>query len=530
MAETISNFFKNINLLKWKDGPKEKALIICHLLSIVFSSIIIILSRIISFDGEISRSISNELIDNFETGFFMNFSNSTSGSLVKFGEWQGIVKGCGLIKNGKKESKYLEEGEKCKDGEESIDGISPQDLLIYKNFSFSASTKGKYFDLLKDGSIIKEGKVCPKNKKVCGYIDTLKNMLCVNNNTECPISYIKIQDSKPIGIENIITITGKKTNFYFSNNPYPNSNEIPYILNSFKIADSTICALPNLYYSSISLSDLDGFKKKYSTNCVLKDYSQRVTVDKIRYKEIDAIDNYDLYEENKIIEKIQKNSKLLEYGYDIEKLKNHRLFLYIRTHFGFDYDCLLNMGFEIDWLVYMYGQADNMIMFGNFVLSNIAIIGFSILNFFSFFHSSLEFIIKYSVNILSSGCLILYCNVAKGYDDYYEKKMECSDVITNNNYNIMIYKIKRSGEIIIYIFIIYILLFIDNIIGVIIQLWIEKQKNNSIEQKKINYKKQGSQILEEINNKEEGDDQNKILIPEDEKSLNSINIDNKSAK
>lgn len=76
------NFWKNINLLKWKKGPFEKALIICHLLSMIISSVIIILSRIISFDGEISRSISNELIDNFETGYFMNFSNSSFGSLV----------------------------------------------------------------------------------------------------------------------------------------------------------------------------------------------------------------------------------------------------------------------------------------------------------------------------------------------------------------------------------------------------------------------------------------------------------------
>ena len=272
---------------------------------------------------------------------------------------------------------------------------------------------------------------------------------------------------------------------------------------------------------------MDGFKKKYSTNCVLNDYSQRVTVDKIRYQEIDAIDHYDLYKQNNIIDKILDNKKLIEYGYDIEKYKNHKLHLYIRTHFGFDYDCLKDLGFETDWLVYMYGQADNMIMFGKFTLSSIAIIGTSILNMFSFFHTSLEFLIKYSINIFSSTSLFVYCLFAKRYDDYYEKKMTCSDVITNNNYNIMIYKIKRSGKIIIALLIIYILVFVVNIVALIIQLRLEKKKtiNDDIKGKNANkeqnvVKKEDKELNEFLGKEGDEKEKNKPLMDEEENILN----------
>ena len=51
------------------------------------------------------------------------------------------------------------------------------------------------------------------------------------------------------------------------------------------------------------------------------------------------MDNYELYEENKIIDKI-KNSRLMDYGFDLDKYKDNNLTLYVRTHFGFDKECL----------------------------------------------------------------------------------------------------------------------------------------------------------------------------------------------
>ena len=64
--------------------------------------------------------------------------------------------------------------------------------------------------------------------------------------------------------------------------------------------------------------------------------------------------------------------------------------------------------------------------------------------------------------------LFIYSFVfAVKYDDYYEKEMNCSDIITNNNYNIMIYKIRRNGKYIEYISYLYILLFLIIVISII---------------------------------------------------------------
>ena len=512
--------------LDWK-SPEGRCKMILLFTSILLSSAIMILANQISYDGEISKSISDELIDNFESGFFMSFSNDISdASKVKFGKWQGTVKGCGLIEDGTKKAKILEEGIKCKEGE-YIEEIPSQDITSYKGLSLSSSTKGKYYDLLYDGSIIKNGQNCPDNKKSCGYIDTLKNIYCIDENSKCPISYIKIQSSPPTGVENLVTVKGSKTNLYYSNIPSSDPLDFPYIVNSFKIADSVLCALPNLYYSSISLHNLDAFMNKYSKNCVLKDYSQKVTVDMLRYFPISEIDNYDLYEENNIIDKI-KNSKLIDYGFNVEKYKNNVLNLYLRAHFGFDRDCLDRMKFSRDHLVYIYGMADNMIVYGQWSYLTITTIVFSFSNLFSISshfeclkkYTSLETLIKFMINISSSLYLLVYSYYAVDYDDFYEKEMTCSDVITNNNYNIMIYKLRKNGKWIMWTFILYLALFISFVsYGICLLIFRKNKKGWPCSKQKIKKgempkQDQGTQSVEMgvqgslIPNKDENDNKN----------------------
>ena len=60
-------------------SPEGRCKMILLLTSIILSSVIMILANQITYDGEISKSISDELIDNFESGFFMSFNNSVVG-------------------------------------------------------------------------------------------------------------------------------------------------------------------------------------------------------------------------------------------------------------------------------------------------------------------------------------------------------------------------------------------------------------------------------------------------------------------
>ena len=444
----------------------NKYVFITQLLSFSFSFLVIYLAQTISFDGEVARSISEDLFDNFNTGFFMSFSKCknpydntkpSNDNPLAFGEWQGTLDGC-VEKNGEKINiKTLDQDEPC---ENKINKIPPQKIYAYKGMTLCGLTRGSYYDLLYDGDIVKEKDECPKKKKNCGYIDTIKNKLCVDVRQPCPVSYIKISDRKPDeDINDLKEIKFDKINFYYSNNPYPNNTHMPYIANSFRIADSYICSLPNLYYSQISLFKLDAFNKKYSTNCVLKDYSQKVTIDLMRYHKLDWVDNYELYKENKIIQKIQANN-LTNYGFEINAYKDHLIYLYTRMHYGFDKECLekRSQKFNLDQLQLMHGQADKIFTWGLWITILVSVSGVSVFSNLIYFtgdkNRDYEIATKYIFVLLPNVIDLIYSFFAMDYNAPYQEEMTCSDSVTNDEFNIMIYKIKQSGLKIKYTFII----------------------------------------------------------------------------
>ena len=90
---------------------------------------IMILSSWIDFDAEISGSIAKELIDNFETvpitdlnqvpdyiehDSFRNLKEGLGLELVRYGNWPGMLKGCGIKdKNNLTSAKLLDDGKGC---------------------------------------------------------------------------------------------------------------------------------------------------------------------------------------------------------------------------------------------------------------------------------------------------------------------------------------------------------------------------------------------------------------------------------
>ena len=445
-----------------------------ELISIVPSVLIFIFSRQIYFDGEVTRAIAIDLYDNLNTGFFTDFSDCSENNEfnflfdtdksnkisedkesneipLSFGEWQGTVQAC---KNINDKMHILEPGKSCGEDQKLIDKIPPVKLYKYKGLKICSLSDDSlsYYDMLqKPDTIISQYQECPKNKKSCGYIDTLKNILCMDLNDECPVNYIRVSKKPPIeDIEDLKEIKSDQISFYYSHNPYPNSTKIPYITNTFKIADSHICSLPNLYYSEIILNDLEAAKKNYSTNCVLNDFSQRQTVDLMRYHKLDLIDNYELYEENNIIKKI-KQKELDKFGFDFERYKNHSLYLYIRNHYGFNYTCLKEREEKgehnaLEELQSSYARADKMLAwstltFGMNFAPTIAS-GFNIITFFN----NKEIFFKQLITIGFSAFNLIYTSYKVNLDDPFADKMTCSDIVTNDEYNIMNEKIRNSGQ------------------------------------------------------------------------------------
>lgn len=115
-------------------------------------------------------------------------------------------------KKNKKASK-LDEGKECKDDEDPLIKIPPQKINSYKGITLCGKTKGNYYNLLFSDSVVGVNEKCPKGTKNCGYIDSVLNKLCLNNNTECPISYIKLAQTPPEGISNLKEIKGEGINF-----------------------------------------------------------------------------------------------------------------------------------------------------------------------------------------------------------------------------------------------------------------------------------------------------------------------------
>ena len=278
---------------------------ILQIISIILSAIIINKSNEIDVDINVSINISEDLLSNFNTGYFTKFeknskilnkknkSNLLGNVQIKetniiYGKWQGTVKGCGN-KTSLKIIKKIAQEDSCEDNLETLNGIQPIEIKSFNGISIKGIDSEKYFELLFDGSIIKQNETCPEGKKNCGYIDTLFNILCLDNKDDCPISFFLISKTKPDNVANLKEINGEQGyNLYYSNNPYGNSTKIPFIINSFTITENEqrICSIPGLYYSDLDLFELDALNnnKYYKNNCMLKgDFSQKIFLKMIKY-------------------------------------------------------------------------------------------------------------------------------------------------------------------------------------------------------------------------------------------------------
>ena len=460
-----------------------------------------ILSDKIYYDSEVSSAIAKEFKENFysepitefhqenyfdkEENKIRNLKETFGLSYVEFGIWKGIVKGCGKTNkdNNQTSIRIYDDKNPCKD-EVSLTEIDEVKIRNYSGIILSKSTllKSYYQLLFDDNSIIFENEECPKDRKSCGYIDTFKNKLCIDLTENSPINYIYINDTPPENVSITKTIHGKNNKkMYISNEPYTNGSKIPTIIGNFKIADSKICTIPNLYYSSYALYPLDANYKQYSNNCLLKNYAQENNFDNpYRYHQLDEIAMYDLYKDNKIIESIE-NSILVNYGYNISKYfgEDKKLYLCCGIFWGFNKTCLKNRKKEfnieqLDELDQQYTIANRMKEWASWArgLHTLGEI-FTLFTLFEIFDdepklkSIIQFGVKYLVAFISYlSNLINTCDAIE-YDDTFEENFTCSDNITNALYNIMTKKINDSGKsientnyLIIITFVLYIFLFI----------------------------------------------------------------------
>ena len=109
--------------------------------------------------------------------------------------------------------------------------------------------------------------------------------------------------------------------------------------------------------------------------------------------------------------------------------------------------------FNINELSEILSTSDKMFFWGNFIfwvyIASFGLILSESFNIFKFIGCNLniENLIKIFINNLCSIITFFYSLIwGLSYDDPYEKIMECSDIVSNSNYNIMIEKINNNGQ------------------------------------------------------------------------------------
>ena len=173
-------------------------------------------------------------------------------------------------------------------------------------------------------------------------------------------------------------------------------------------------------------------------------------------------------------------------------------------------------------------KADKMNTWSNWMNAIIATMFFSFIELFTCFPNDknihkLELFVKYFAIIGSSLSLTIYSLKALDYDDSF-KEMNCSDSITNSNYNIMIEKLRKSGKFIFWVFILLIIVVCINIICVAIRIYLWCKQTAL----KHNDEKGDDLMGDKKKNENVGNKDENININEDNGNKNNEKIDDDS--
>ena len=110
----------------------------------------------------------------------------------------------------------------------------------------SIKTRYEKFEMISKNKIL-NGEVCPLNHKACGVIDTLNNYLCVKNEDNCPVNFIKFVEEEEIisYIKNKMVVNNQVTDDENSYNSILKISENrDYFIKKLSSADNTIDITP----------------------------------------------------------------------------------------------------------------------------------------------------------------------------------------------------------------------------------------------------------------------------------------------
>lgn len=266
-------------------------------------------------NNEIILEIQNQLNTNFIYSFEQKDLCSEDEKPLILGKWDGTIEGC-FCDN-------IVYKRKCNNKDKNCIAIKAKNPVDYKKINSKyiciKTLDNKYIDFIKNNQIRNKNIACPSGYQNCGLIDTVGNVLCLEEGENCPITFNSIiihnhtlDDSFPLGY-----------NIHYLDDNHK-------ILGILQMNQYFPCIYPNeknwsYYYTLESPSKIC----KTKVNGILYDY---------QYQSLLNTTKYQLYIDNNIMEDLL--------GYNTEIIKNENIFLYGRLIMGFDIEKIKDYSYD----------------------------------------------------------------------------------------------------------------------------------------------------------------------------------------
>ena len=219
-------------------------------------------------------------------------------------------------------------------GCDDIIPIDNRDLYKWDGVTFCVNYNDYNYEYYLNSSV-GEGENCPSGFKKCGILDTLKNVMCIKENLNCPINKILINNDNTYSENNInFNTINLNDNKYLH---YTNENYNGNILSNFKLSEGGFPCYNPMRYNTILPQYI-----------LLKNFDDFICIDEFnnsfydeRYEKLDSISKKELYDDNSLINSINKLPNYPEFS-----LYND-ISLFVRNYFGINKHCLLSQEFKI---------------------------------------------------------------------------------------------------------------------------------------------------------------------------------------
>ena len=188
---------------------------------------------------------------------------------------------------------------------------------------------------------VENNKECDIGFKKCGFLDSNKRIMCIEENNNCPINKIIINNNKTSPTDfKYITLSLNNSKFLHYTNESINSD----IIVNLSISSGIPCMNPNEINTKYPQYILDkNFKRYICTDKLLNEFYDH------SFLQLDTIKKSKLYQQNNVNEIINKLNHFPFFSLEED------ISLYIRNYFGIDKFCIdyqekfyLNKLLEID--------------------------------------------------------------------------------------------------------------------------------------------------------------------------------------